>query len=244
MVINMVSITLYEGDCIKVHDLIPDSSIDLILTDPPYYEKFRKVNNDKIAGKQGKELTEEVSVLDFDSWKYLFRQWYRILKPEGQLIVFLSPVILLKYAEYIKLSKLTLKMEFTWLKPYSTDFYNYNVKPPTKKEVMFLFSKNGSVHYNTDHRITDVLEYPLLPTAKKIHPFEKPIALLTDLIGAFSWEGQTVLDSFAGSGSVLESALQLNRNSIGIEISPKFSSAIQKRLSGRLGINYQFKKVK
>ena len=57
---------------------------------------------------------------------------------------------------------------------------------------------------------------------KKIHPTQKPIALLKQLISLYTDEGDTVIDPVAGSGSTLVAAKQLNRNSYGFEIKKDF----------------------
>lgn len=63
------------------------------------------------------------------------------------------------------------------------------------------------------------------------YPTEKPVSLLKDLIENSSREGEVVLDCFAGSGSTLDAALQLNRQAIGVEISEEACNNIPTRLN-------------
>lgn len=77
-------------------------------------------------------------------------------------------------------------------------------------------------------------EYP------KIHPTQKPIKLLKDLIQIFTDEGDVVIDPVAGSGSTLRACKELNRNSYGFEISREFYTKAKKEM-----LNFEnFKKYK
>ena len=72
----------------------------------------------------------------------------------------------------------------------------------------------------------DGKEYP------KIHPTQKPISLLKQLIKIFTDEGDVVIDPCAGSGSTLRAAMEIGRNSYGFEVSRQFyRDAIEKMLS-------------
>ncbi|MEE1046629.1 MAG: site-specific DNA-methyltransferase, partial [Clostridia bacterium] len=66
----------------------------------------------------------------------------------------------------------------------------------------------------------------------KIHPTQKPVGVLKELIEIFTDEGDTVIDPCAGSGSTLRAAMELNRNSYGFEVSTRFyKEAMEKMLN-------------
>lgn len=67
-------------------------------------------------------------------------------------------------------------------------------------------------------------EYP------KIHPTQKPVGVLKQLIEIFTDEGDVVIDPCAGSGATLQAAYELNRNSYGFEISTKFYTEAKKKM--------------
>jgi site-specific DNA-methyltransferase (adenine-specific) len=77
-------------------------------------------------------------------------------------------------------------------------------------------------------RPVDVISYPRVPPNQLLHPNEKPVEVLVQLIGCHA--GETVLDPFMGSGTTLVAAKNLNRKSIGIEIEPKYCEIAVKRL--------------
>lgn len=77
---------------------------------------------------------------------------------------------------------------------------------------------------------SNVLEYAKDPNSKRLHPTQKPVALLKDLIKTFSNEGDLILDFTAGSFSTLVACQQTNRNGIGIELDAKFCEIGRERL--------------
>ena len=86
------------------------------------------------------------------------------------------------------------------------------------------FSVSAEVPY------TDVWTFPTVNAYPGKHPCEKPQELLKHIIQASSREGATMLDCFAGSGSTLLAAKQLNRQFVGIEIDPHWHSLASQRV--------------
>lgn len=80
---------------------------------------------------------------------------------------------------------------------------------------------------NKDTEFTDVWTYPNIRPYKGKHPAEKPIKMLIDIINATTYEGDIVLDCFAGSGSTAVAALKLNRLSVSIELDEKWINQIK-----------------
>jgi len=74
----------------------------------------------------------------------------------------------------------------------------------------------------------DILREP--PESDKEHPFQKPIALITTLLGA-SPKADLILDPFMGSGATLRAAKDLGRKAIGIEIEEKYCEIAAKRMA-------------
>ena len=79
---------------------------------------------------------------------------------------------------------------------------------------------------------------PIKPTSKEYygHPTQKPLGLMRRLIKASTEEGDWILDPFAGSGTTLIAAKELNRNAIGIEINPEYCKMIRKRIDVMIGL--------
>lgn len=241
----MINITLYEGDASKVHELIPNESVDLIITDPPYLDMTPSYALDDNEFYESDDYKRSLLMKKIN-WKYIISDWKRILKPDSNLIVFMPIRILLDQYQWFKINNLKLAFLITWKKPSGTNFGNYNRRPLNNIEEIPVFQK-GNLKYNIEHRITTFLEYPNKPTMnyneRNEHPFQKPLGLIQDLIEAFSFKNDTVLDSFVGSGTTLDACIRAERNGIGIEINPKYIELTKKRIWNRFDVNYEFKKI-
>lgn len=70
--------------------------------------------------------------------------------------------------------------------------------------------------------------------AARVHPAQKPIALMRDLIGAFSDPGETILDPFMGSGTTLRAAKDLGRRAVGVELEERYCELAAERMAQRV----------
>lgn len=87
------------------------------------------------------------------------------------------------------------------------------------------FNNNGKMIYDWFYWKKDnPKDYP------KIHPNQKPVALLKQLINIFTDEGDVVIDPCAGSGTTLRAAYELGRKSYGFEISKKFCKEANEKM--------------
>jgi len=79
---------------------------------------------------------------------------------------------------------------------------------------------------------------------KKIHPTQKPIAILKKLISIFTDEGDIVIDPVAGSGTTLRAAQELSRHSYGFEIDKNFYKLAQEQMLNEMQVGFQFEQSK
>jgi len=214
--------SIHLGNALDVLRVLPDNSVDLILTDPPYGINYMsrskslpltKISNDK--GDEAYELLDKVlglveKKLKPDSHVYIFTNWQAF---EG-----MAPVI----RKYFK-----LKGALAWIKNNRTrgDLkgnygYQYEMVLYAHKGRRWLFGKRDS----------DVLYFDKVPTQYMQHPTEKPIKLLEYLIGKSTEVDEVVLDMFMGSGSTCVAAKNIGRRYIGIEMEPTWFEVAKKRL--------------
>ena len=228
-------INLMNGDCLDLMKTIPDGSIDLILTDPPY----------------GTTACKWDSVIDFD---LMWLQLKRIIKPNGAIILFgsepfssalrMSNIKQYKYDMYWRKSKPTnhinaKRMPMRFIETISV-FYDkqptFNLEEKetpifttsTTNNTVFGKSINGYTRKVTHDSKFDVLEYK--GDVNKLHPTQKPVAVLEYLIKTYTQEGETVLDFTMGSGSTGVAAKNTNRKFIGIELDETYFNIAQERM--------------
>jgi len=221
------------GNCFDHLSEIGDDSIDLISIDPPYEISFENLEWDK-------------KVLN---WKNLTDEFYRILKPNGNLIVFQgwSNVSETKSALEKKFNLknwiiwdrikgrgantnvVSTREDILWLT--KSNNYTYNkIYSNIKKKTGGLGQKNGQDCRALSNVWTDIS--PIVPWSKErvSHPTQKPIQLMERIITIFSNENDLVLDCFAGSGSTGVAAKNLKRNFIIIEKDENYHKIILERL--------------
>ena len=228
----------FNGDCLTGMMLIPDKSVDLILCDLPY----------------GTTRNKWDMVIPFaDLWK----QYERIIKDNGAIVLFSDGLFTV---QLIQSNTKLWRYNLVWDKGRGCDFLNANIKPLKCHEDIAVFYKrkptyNKQVWYSTPYKpikngsLSDnygergeavsvsengernpltILSFSR--DSKKLHPTQKPVALLEYLIKTYTNEGDTVLDNCFGSGSTLEAAVKCGRAVIGFEKEARYYETAAERL--------------
>ena len=203
------------GDCLEVMKYIPDRSIDLIVTDPPYGIAYQKKNKPAMIGDYGNVLG------------LVLPEFYRVLKDKGAIYIFTS-----------------FKMLSDWLYRFQSFFKMHNLLIWDKKKNSGLqMGSNYGFRYEMIfygskglHKLNDYADdiFQIDRVKKRTHPTEKPVELLKIFIEMSSKENEIVLDPFAGTGSTLIACKFLKRNFIGIEINPEYCKIAEQRLKQKL----------
>lgn len=246
---------IYNEDCLIGMKRIPDKSIDMILTSPPY-DNLRDYNG---------------YTFDFEG---IAKELFRITK-DGGVVVWVVGDATIKGSETLTSFKQAIYFKELGFNVHDTMIYQKNSYPfPPKNryyqvfEYMFVFSKGkpkttnilrvhtigykhkASTQRQKDGTMTDMKYKMGLDTRKddniwklnvgygkssldKIsfkHPATFPETLAERHILSWSNEGDTVLDPMAGSGTTLKMAIKNNRNYIGFEISKEYVDIINKRI--------------
>jgi len=221
-VLEMINLTLIQGDCLKILSKLPDESIDLVVTDPPYNSKA--IEWDKKDDKFHFNWLMEVE---------------RILKWGGSLYVFFAPLNMYGIEGFIR-RRFTLKNLCVW---YHTNLYGAGMSYGKDRwksawDVIFYAVKGDKAKhgknisqdaYSKYGRGFDVFEYP--QPRPLLHKAQKPLKLIKKIIDVSSNKGDSILDPFLGSGTTMQACLELKRNCIGVEIEPKFIQIIKERLN-------------
>lgn len=224
-------IDLRHGDCLKVMADIPDGSVDMVLTDPPY----------------GTTACKWDSVIPFEPmWAHL----KRITKKNGAIVMFGSE----PFSSFMRCSNIEdYKYDWVWQKR-PVNFLNAKKQPLRKTERISVFcgstynpqnlvkkrrlnKRSNSTETNGNHGLSNISEFTNYPTdvlefigERGLHPTQKPIALMEYLIKTYTNEGETVLDFTMGSGTTGVAAKNLNRSFIGIEMDETYFNIAKERI--------------
>ena len=215
---------LINGNCIEEMSKIPSGSIDLIVTDPPYGIDLDKT--DYWSGRVDvyKDNPHDVAnLIDL-----AIREMFRVLKFNSHIYIFYPAN---KYQMTIDMLTRTGFKVFPFPMIWNKEGASYpgqQVMPMMSYET-FLFAVKGDKKLNKD--IMTILTVPRVPHNQKIHPVERPIQLLRQLIEVSSDVGDTVFDPFAGSAVCLQAAYELNRKAIGIELDKAYYNLAVERLN-------------
>lgn len=247
------NIRIEFGDCRELLKTIPDNSVTLVVTSPPYNigKKYGKYS-DKISLEEWKELINDVT-----------KEIYRILKPNGSFFLNLSPIPLgndkeilpLPYIGYdiMKENNFKIRNIITWTFNNMQNCTNRlsgryeNIVWGVKNLNNYIFNLDEvRIPYITknDKRLvggigrnpTDVWYFDRVNnmTKKKLdltHPTIYPLPMIVRILKMSSNVGDTILDPFAGSGTSLVAAKILNRKAIGFELDTKYKNECERRLA-------------
>lgn len=217
------NINLLQGDCIDLLPKIPDGSINSIITDPPYF--LGMTHN----GQKG--CFNDLAICK-PFYQKLFTEYKRVLKPDGCVYFFCD---WRSYAFYYPIMNgiLGVKNMLVWDKKSGPgNFYNY------QHELILFTTKRNALNVKGSYNIiTGILSFSngaKKTNGEKIHPTQKPIELIEKFIRDSTDSGDTVLDSFAGSGTTGVACINTGRRFIGIELDDNYFAIAKQRIETAL----------
>lgn len=219
---------IYNEDCLEGMKQIPDDSIDIIITSPPYNIGRMHSNSTQHGTYQGNDMKEE----DYQKWQIdILNEMFRVLKEEGSL--FYNHKIRIKKGEgihplkWIFKTNFTLKQEITWDMGKSANCDKIRFFPFSER--IYWLAKSPKTKLHNINKLSDV--WRVVPTHKRKETGH--IAVMPEQIAEIilqSIEGGTVLDPFMGSGTTAIAAINTNRNYIGFELDKNYYDIANKRI--------------
>ncbi len=225
-------------DCLEGIKAIPDGSVDLILTDPPY----------------GTTACKWDTVVPFDK---LWPEYKRVLKKGAACVVFGTE----PFSTLLRMSNLAnFKHDWVWEKEQGANFMNVKFQPYKVHENVSVFfcdrdhyhpqmtlgkpyisgkGTSGDITGNVIKTQTknngtryprSILRYNTDKAKGSLHPTQKPIALIEYLVQTYSNPGDLVLDPFMGSGTTGIACINTGRRFIGMELDEQYFAIAQNRI--------------
>lgn len=236
----MENIQLYQGDCLEVMDKLIEQGVkvDCVIADPPY----------------GTTACKWDSVIPFDE---MWERLNKLIKDNGAIVLFGSePFSSALRMSNIK----KFKYDWIWDKKKAGNIMLCKYQPMKVTENIMVFNKHNyfpimelretikkSRCYSIGETMGGVLKDKSLKTYThrypkniltfsnanqkgKVHPTQKPVALLEYLVKTYTNEGETVLDFTMGSGSTGVACVNTNRKFIGIELDENYFNIAKERI--------------
>ena len=233
---NMKLNTVYQISCLEGLKNLDNECIDLVFTDPPYYQ-YRAQNVEGLNNHK-----DVVTEFEFDGFasedeylKFLedvLTECYRVCKPGASGYLWCGD----DFVSYI--NKIVEKVGFKfrkvihWHKTNPFPAINTRKMYANSMEIMVHFSKGSPSTWN-DKEVNEMhnfIEAPIcMGNERTEHKTQKPLKVCIPFIEISSNEGDIVLDPFMGSGTTAIACLKTGRNFIGYEISEKFCGFINQR---------------
>ena len=228
---------LYNDDCLKVLPTIPENSVDLIITSPPYEDisgaGYTSDSKDVLFLKLYSEFIDNV-----------FNEYHRVLKENGQIFFNIKSKTFnksLRSPNWIEFTsgfqKFIFKSYIIW--KYAGSFDSTKSRFHLDYEIVYHLSKGNNIHINDNidlHApLSSVWYIPHnIPKNERVHPTQMPIAVVDHILKIVGVSGNTVLDNFMGSGTTGVSCKKNNINFIGIELNPKNFEIAKNRIESTL----------
>ena len=245
-----MKIELHQGDCLEVMKSIPDGSVDMILTDPPY----------------GTTACKWDSVIDLP---LMWEQLKRIIKPNGAIVMAAAQ----PFTSVLITSNLRMfHHQWVWDKKFAANFPQAKRQPLRVHEDIVVFGNvpkyypqmlkrdvpikkgankgarvfggvSGLGREDYEGKVYDekypdtILKFSSRDEKRGLHPTQKPVALMEYLIKTYTNEGETVLDFTMGSGTTGVACCNLNRAFIGIEMDENYFNIASKRIEAARAYN-------
>jgi site-specific DNA-methyltransferase (adenine-specific) len=234
----------FNGDCIEGMERLPEHSVDMVLTDPPYGTTCNSWDTPLPLPEMWAELK-------------------RVVKPNGAKLFFAQcPFDKILGASNVR----KLRYEYVWIKPRATGFFNAGKMPLKKTENVLVFYEKlpvfnpqftkgkpykhnqGKIYHSTTwnktfysagrenpgtRHPTNVLDHNTVREGS-LHPTQKPVSLCEYLIRAHSVPGDVVLDLCAGSGTTAIAAINAGRDWLAFEKEKNYWKIAVERIEARI----------
>ncbi len=235
--------TIWRGDARELVRKLPPESVDLVVTDPPYFISRNAVIHRSMNPM--KYRARSSITLDFGTWDHFeseaeywrfTRDWLHavadVMRPGGHLVTFFDQNRVSYLIALARRKGLACRQHLYWVKSNPA---------PRARKVDFMIALEHAIWFTKEPRSGATFNYQLgqqknyvlsaIPHHPRLHPTQKPEAVLRVWIAYLSNEGDVVLDPFAGSGSTICAARDLSRQWVACEREAEYVAVARTRLA-------------
>ena len=216
---------LLEGDMREQIRNVPSGSINVIVTDPPYGEGVDDFGD-------AASLRHDYSEENFEElYETLIAELPRICAPSAHIYIFCNFEYFFPLREKIAALKgwRVRKTPLIWTKGSTGNLADGTAQGYKRSYELILYASQGK--RPCSGVISDVIYFPMV--RQKVHAAQKPVELYSKLLTMSAVPGDTVLDCFAGSGTIFHAAQALALKSVGIEMNPLFIEMCRLAMEGK-----------
>lgn len=215
---------IYNLDVIDFMTTLPDKSIDLVVTDPPYLISYKTNRRKEGGGHKFSNAIENDN--NPELIKTYIKECYRVLKNNTAIYMFCSFDKVDFFKSEIE-KYFDIKNIIIWKKNNHTAG---DLEAQFGKQYeMIILANKGRKPFNGD-RLTDVWSFNKISPDKLVHQNQKPVDLIKRCIIKHSNQGDLIFDGFMGSGTTAIAAMDTDRNFLGCEIDPEYFEIAQSRI--------------
>lgn len=223
--------TIYNEDCYLAIKDIPDKSVDLIVTDPPYLIENTKAGGKSNLAKSIQGMNDELAngILTEGINEEILDDFMRVMKVPN-IYIWCNHKQIPMYLDYF-VNKHNCSFDIiVWVKTNAMPLFNN--KYLTDKEYCLYFRKGGYCNPQSYEEAKTVYFQPINIADKNLfaHATIKPINIISTLIRNSSKQNDIVLDCFIGSGTTAVACKETGRRFLGFEIDPKWHKIAVDRL--------------
>jgi site-specific DNA-methyltransferase (adenine-specific) len=200
-------------DCIEGLMDLPDQSVDLILSDPPYGINYSSSRIKDKSRRLGGILNDKKPFIEF------IGPALRVMKPSGAMFIFTRWDVQQTFIDEVKRCGGRVKNVLIWDKG-AHGMGDLRASYGTRYESIIFIA--GPEFKFPGKRPVDILAEPKVPASRLVHPNEKPVRLIEKLIMDTTIPGAKVCDPFMGSGTTAEACVNTQRHFLGYELDEKY----------------------
>lgn len=223
-------VTLYLGNCLDVMPAL--GKVAHVFSDPPY----EQISQDRIGGikrNDGGKVTEKLTFAGIDSIRSRVCEM-TAEQCTGWGLFFCTSEGVAPWRDGIEAAGLKYKTPMIWVKPDAMPKFNGQGAALGHENIVSCWAGEGPARWNGGGKRGVFTHIVNDPGRHGLHPTEKPVPLMMELVELFSSPGDLVCDPFMGSGTTGVAAVRLGRKFVGIEMDERFFDVACQRIGKAL----------